>query len=119
MHFKIKRSEILKQCHDWVKEGASSKTVGHYEKIKKVYEELQKEIQKLDPDIPLELPSDVTEAEKKEKTDKEAQKKVLVSQLQEFLPGYPLNVYLQALDINNDKVEAAVNWILEKGDFSK
>jgi baculoviral IAP repeat-containing protein 6 len=54
-HFKLKRNEILKQCSEWVKEASTSKTSGHYEKIKKVYEELQKELQKLDPS-PLQIP---------------------------------------------------------------
>ena len=37
--------------------------------MKKTYEELQKELQKLDPDVPLELPEDANEAEKKEKAE--------------------------------------------------
>jgi len=113
-HFKIKRAEILKQCHEWVKEGSTSKTGGYHEKIKKTYEELQKELQKLDPDVPLELPEDINEAEKKEKAEKEAKKKELVKQLQEILPGHPQNLYVQALDANEDKIEPALNWLLEK-----
>jgi len=52
LHFKLKRNEILKQCNEWVKEDSST-TRG----TKEVFEELKLELQKLDPDIPLEIPS--------------------------------------------------------------
>lgn len=82
--------------------------------MKKLYEDLQKELQKLDPDVPVEVPEDVNEIEKKQKQEKENKRKELVVQLKEILPGHPQDLYMKALETNEDKVDAALNWLLEK-----
>jgi len=49
-HFKMKSSLIIAQMNQWLKEAQTSKTAGHFQKLKKVVNELQVELQKLIPE---------------------------------------------------------------------
>lgn len=111
IHFKQKRAEILKQCHQWVTEAKTDKTTGHYDKISKLYEELKKELQKLDPaplESPEEKPAQITEKEKK--------RMEIADQVKDFVPGMPMALVMRALELNNDSADAALNWLFEKGE---
>eukprot|EP01120_Amphizonella_sp_Union-15-10_P006964 TRINITY_DN2302_c0_g1_i1.p1 TRINITY_DN2302_c0_g1~~TRINITY_DN2302_c0_g1_i1.p1 ORF type:complete len:364 (+),score=68.65 TRINITY_DN2302_c0_g1_i1:1-1092(+) len=117
IHFRLKRDEIMEQCYEWLKEDKSSKTAGHYEKMQKFVDELAKELQALDPSKPLKLPplNDSTEdpIEDKEKILKRWENAMGIL---DFVPSFPLALCVKGLELNQDKIEDAVNWLLEKGE---
>lgn len=111
LHFKIKRNQIVKQCSLWLKEASKSKTNGHFERMKKLVEELTKELENLDPTLPLE---EISEEELVDPEELARWNKAV--ELTEIIPGFPLSIYVKALEISKDKADAAVSWLLDKGD---
>ena len=47
VHFKLKKDQIMKQCHEWLADAEKSKTSGFYDKLKKLVEEVEKELNAL------------------------------------------------------------------------
>jgi len=116
IHFKLKRYEIMQQCATWLKEAKESKTPGYYDKLLKLVEELKKELQNLDPSIPLQLPGTEEVVDNKKETEKELQRWEAAMSMQDLVPRFPLALFVKALELNQDKADPAVIWLFENGE---
>jgi len=117
IHFTLKRNEIMKQCHDWIKDAKKDNSRTHQTALQKLFAEARQLLQALDPSTPLLVPEDEEEIEEKKKLkEQENQRWVVAIQAQEFMPSYPLALCVKALEINKDVMDISVNWLLEQGE---
>eukprot|EP01126_Amoeba_proteus_P050395 TRINITY_DN5949_c0_g1_i1.p1 TRINITY_DN5949_c0_g1~~TRINITY_DN5949_c0_g1_i1.p1 ORF type:complete len:401 (-),score=111.36 TRINITY_DN5949_c0_g1_i1:41-1102(-) len=126
LHFKLRRKEVMADLTNWLKLAKDSQ-VGEEKNMKQLLLDIHRELQALDPSIPLELLDEEVEQKKKQKElvqveQKKKQKELEINRwsaaetLSGVAPNYPLSLLYKALENNEDDSEAALNWVFEHGE---
>jgi len=110
-HFILRREEVLKDLAKWHKLDKDNQA------WKKMNKEIYDELVKLDPETPLALPEDEEEKARREAKEKElALRWEMAETLNCIYPNFPLDLHVEALRLNGDNLDRAMNWVIEQGE---
>ncbi|MDP2436434.1 MAG: ubiquitin-conjugating enzyme E2, partial [archaeon] len=126
-HFLLKAKDVVSTVFGWIAEEMDRSDAAASQQVsilRALAGELQVELQKLDPSVPLEVPLEEINEKQAEKARKEAeqQKEIEAARwtasysLQDFVGTHmPLGLCYKALKDANDDLSAASNWIYDQG----